>query len=224
VLGVLAALSPAVVTLVGCASGSVASPPAGVDGLVVPTPSPEADDFAATVTNPWFPLRDGARAVYRVIDDRGYHRLTVTVAPGPAVAGVATTARVSTEGGRSTTDWYAQDRRGNVWWFGRAGEWRAGTDGAEAGVAVPAVPRVGDGWATAYAGGADLQVATVVTRDAALAVPQGNHYPVLLLEVTSPATGQDRVVYYAKGVGVLEENTQRGAYRLVQLARVGSSG
>ena len=36
--------------------------------------------------------------------------------------------------------------RGNVWWFGREGVWEAGVDGAEAGLAMPADPRVGDGW------------------------------------------------------------------------------
>jgi hypothetical protein len=219
-LAALVGLATATTGVVGCASGSVASPPAGVDGLVIPTPSAEPGDFVAAVTNPWFPLRPGARMVYDAIDARGSHRLTVTVRRGPDVAGVATTARVARQGGRATTDWYAQDRSGNVWWFGRAGEWRAGADGAEAGLAVPAVPRVGDGWATAYADGADVQVATVVALNAALAVPEGDHYPVLLIDVVSPATGEDRDVYYAKGAGLLQENTQHGPYRVVQLVRL----
>ena len=43
-------------------------------------------------------------------------------------------------------DYYAQDRDGNVWWFGRQGVWDVDVAGAEAGLAMPADPRVGDGW------------------------------------------------------------------------------
>ena len=56
-----------------------------------------------------------------------------------------------------TIDWYAQDRRGNVWYFGEAteeldcrgrvtsteGSWQAGVDGAKPGIFMPAHPRVG---------------------------------------------------------------------------------
>ena len=67
----------------------------------------------------------------------------MTFTAGPDVAGVATTA--VTLG--AWADYYAQDSAGNVWWFGREGEWRAGEDGAEAGIAMLAKPRVGDGYA-----------------------------------------------------------------------------
>jgi len=55
-----------------------------------------------------------------------------------------------------TFDWYAQDRRGHVWYLGedttefengkprsKAGSWEAGRDGAQAGVIMPATPRAG---------------------------------------------------------------------------------
>ena len=56
-----------------------------------------------------------------------------------------------------TTDWYSQDARGNVWYFGEdtaeldahghvtstEGTWLAGRDGAKAGLFMPAHPRVG---------------------------------------------------------------------------------
>jgi hypothetical protein len=59
--------------------------------------------------------------------------------------------------GERTTDWYAQDKAGNVWYFGEAtaelnakgnvttteGTWRAGRNGATARVYTPADPRVG---------------------------------------------------------------------------------
>ncbi|MCW2957715.1 MAG: hypothetical protein JWP18_518, partial [Solirubrobacterales bacterium] len=56
-----------------------------------------------------------------------------------------------------TTDWYTQDDHGRVWYYGestaeldrhgtvtsREGSWRAGVDGARAGIFMPAHPRVG---------------------------------------------------------------------------------
>lgn len=215
----VAALTLATAVLTGCSSGSVASPPTGVDGLVVPTPSPDPDDFAAAVTSPWVALDRGTRRVYEVTDLRGEHRLAVSVTAGPVVAGVATTARVATEQGRTTIDWYAQDRSGNVWWFGRAGEWRAGSRGARAGLAVPAHPRVGDGWATAYVDGTVAQVATVTGLDAAVSVPAGRYVDVLVLRVDDPATGEERDVSLARGTGMVAEEVRRGGFRRVQLVR-----
>ncbi len=49
----------ALTVLTGCGSASVSSPPSGVDELVIPTPSPDPDDFVAAVDNPWFPLEPG---------------------------------------------------------------------------------------------------------------------------------------------------------------------
>ena len=76
-----------------------------------------------------------------------------------------TTARTARESGRTVVDWYAQDERGNVWWFGREGVWRAGTDGAEAGLAMAAAPRVGDGYRMAYEPGVVEDTAEVLEAD-----------------------------------------------------------
>ncbi len=50
------------------------------------------------------------------------------------------------------TRYYAQDDAGNVWLVGVDSDtglaWRAGVDGAEAGLAMPADLRLGDGWLT----------------------------------------------------------------------------
>jgi hypothetical protein len=59
--------------------------------------------------------------------------------------------------GEDTYDWYAQDKDGNVWYFGEdtkefeggqvvstEGSWEAGKDGALPGIVMEADPRVGD--------------------------------------------------------------------------------
>ena len=46
-------------TLTGCGAASEDYEVAGIDELVIPTPSPDPDDFVGHVDNPWFPLRAG---------------------------------------------------------------------------------------------------------------------------------------------------------------------
>jgi hypothetical protein len=151
----------------GCGTFAQSSAPAGVDQLRIPTPSPRPEDFVTRVDNPWLPLRDGATATFDVVRPGAPQSARVVqVLPGRVrIAGVAATAVRSTSGAEATTDYYAQDRSGNVWWFGHDGgarSWRAGQGGAEAGLAMAATPRRGDGYRTAYAPGVVEDVATVV--------------------------------------------------------------
>ena len=202
----------------GCGTASAPSPPTGVDELTIPTPSPDPADFVARVTNPWLPLSVGRTWTYEVVDVRGTHPIEVHVAAGPEVAGVPTTEQVSTEGGRTTRDWFAQDIRGNVWWFGRAGEWAAGTDGAEAGLAMPADPRIGDGYRAAYLPGVVEDVTTVLATNASVTVPRGS-YDDLLLTETRTALRPDvvRDSYWASGVGLVEQDSTGRTVRLRSL-------
>jgi hypothetical protein len=207
VRGLLAVL-PVLMVLAGCGTASAPSPPAGVDELVVPTPSPDPADFVDHVDNPWFPLEPGSRLTYDVADASGNHTLVVTVAAGPTVAGVPTTARVSREPGSRVVDWYAQDDRGNVWWFGREGEWTAGTGGAEAGLAMPATPRVGDGYRTAYAEGVVEDTARVVSVAEDLVVVE---------QRSALRPGTSSKLTYLRGTGLETEQVIAGAYRVLRL-------
>ncbi len=191
-----------------CGSASDPSPPTGVDELTVPTPSPDPADFVAVVDNPWFPLKPGTTWRYDVADLRGNHTLVVTATPGPVIAGVHTTARVAREAGTDTVDWYAQDDRGNVWWFGREGEWRAGSGAAEAGLAMPADPRVGDGYRLGYAPGVAEDVATVVS----VADDQ-----VVVEQRSAVDTGTRTDLTYRRGTGLVLASTVAGNYRVLRL-------
>lgn len=138
----------------------------GINGLVIPTPTPAPDDFVGVVDNPWLPLEGGATWRYEVTDaGRSIGNIDAEVLDGTtSIAGLdATGVRTTTEVDGDTTretSFYAQDEDGNVWLVGvdtdggtvddgDAG-WRAGEGGAEAGLAMPAHPRLGDGW-QAYA-------------------------------------------------------------------------
>lgn len=145
--------------LSGCAGIGQPAPydSPGINGLVIPTPHPDPADFVTGVDNPWLPLEPGSTTGLDVTEDGvdvGRIEMTVldrtTDIGGLAATGVTTAADI--DGVTDvTTRYYAQDRDGNVWLVGADaahGTWRAGEDGARAGLAVAAHPRLGDGWRT----------------------------------------------------------------------------
>src|SRR5688500_4174642 len=154
------------VLLTGCGAAGEANPekigPEGVDELTIPTPSPDPADFVGTVDNPWLPLTPGRVWTYDVSGSAAT-RIEVSVASTPVTVDGVPCVVVHTEAtddrGRAVRQedaYYAQDRRGNVWLLGEDGDdrsWRAGEDGAQAGLAMPATPRVGDGYAMERAPG-----------------------------------------------------------------------
>jgi hypothetical protein len=138
--------------LSGCSSVSVDYEETGIDQLTIPTPSPDPEDFVARIDNPWLPLEPGSTWTYDIESGGADGEATVTVEPsnlrlgGVPVTLVRTQSHVGLGTPTETTDYFAQDRDGNVWWFGQAGVWDVEVAGAEAGLAMPADPRVGDGW------------------------------------------------------------------------------
>jgi hypothetical protein len=118
---------------------------------------------SANVTNPWFPLRPGSALRYRGTDGgvpvREVLAITRKTKAVPGGRARVLHDRLFKHGHvvEDTLDWYAQDRAGNVWYFGertkeldarghvisREGSWRAGHDGARAGIFMPARPRIG---------------------------------------------------------------------------------
>ena len=137
----------------------------GVTGLAGASgpPKVEPGGFVRKVDNPWFPLKAGTRYVYRGVKDgkRAKDVFAVTHRT-KTILGVKTTVvrdRLYLKGklAETTIDWYAQNKRGDVVYFGEAtkaldkhgrltdteGSWQAGVDGARAGIFMPAHPKVG---------------------------------------------------------------------------------
>lgn len=181
----------------GCAGDARAYPPTGVDELTIPTPVGDPCNFVAAVDNRWFPLVPGTRWVYR--SEAGGSGTTVASAAGPVVDGVRTTELRTTAGGTTTTDYYAQDRAGNVWWFGRAGEWRVRT-GIGAGLAMPAHPRRGDGFTMAAAGTTQVRGVVVDTGRTWESSLGSSHDAVVLMLVRGTVAD---VATYAPGIGMV---------------------
>jgi hypothetical protein len=178
--------------------------------------------FTTRVTNPWFPLRPGMRWVYTGVKDgkpsrdvMQVTRRTRTIAGAPCV-GVSDRLWLHGKLEERTTDWYTQDFRGNVWYFGEEtaeldarghvtsteGSWQAGRDGARAGLFMPAHPRVGQSARQEYWKGHAEDHFRV------LAVPGGK--VVLTKEWTPLEPGVVDHKLYVRGVGDVLEQTIRG--------------
>lgn len=230
-------LVAALLVLSGCGAAGVANPekigPRGVDELTIPTPSPDPGDFVKGRDNPWFPLDAGTTWTYDVTGGRAT-RLQVTVdGPRVTIAGVpcVVVRRVATDAdgkevGRDTS-YVAQDRAGNVWLFGEDGSrtWRAGQDGAEAGLLMPGRPRDGDGWLQERAPGVAADRSTAITLAARRTVPAGTFAGLLQLEDSSTLPSQLLTVerYYAKGTGLVAETTTVGGTETLALVSVTTS-
>ena len=178
--------------------------------------------FTTKIDNPYWPMKPGSRWVYRETDAKGHRqRVDVTVTSRTkVVAGV--TARVVhdlvTEGGRrveDTFDWYAQDTAGNVWYLGEdtkeyergkvvstRGSWAAGVGGAQAGVVMPAHPKVGLRYRQEYLRGEAEDSARVLSVDEQAEVPFGHFTGVLMTKDFTPL--EPKVLeykLYARNVG-----------------------
>lgn len=210
---------PVVATLLlasGCGPGALPDeyPETGVDGLTIPTPSPDPDDFVVGVDNPWLPASPGTVWTYEVTGGEG-DRLVVSVELEPReVAGVGTTVlhhELTDEGEvvESGDVYLAQDEVGNVWSFGAETEgpdggisWEAGADGAEAGLFLPAEPREGDGWVPGEAPGVS-DVLTVLATAAEIDLEAVPEETGLLVERTSTEPDDDTTsrTWSVEGVG-----------------------
>ena len=155
--------------------------------LEIPTPPRTPGDFVERIDNPWLPLLPGAEWVYESTEGE---TITVTVTERTReVAGVTTTVVrdvVTDEDGEvveETDDWFAQDRAGNVWYFGEdtveyggrtavdrtpRGRGRPASTEREAGIAMLARPRRGDGYQQEHAPGEAEDRATVLELDGSL--------------------------------------------------------
>lgn len=225
---VLRRLLPALLlaALAGCGGAPPTAGPSGVDGLTIPTPSPDPADFVSGVDNPWLPVSAGSSWTYRVSGGGPVRRVEVRALPsGPVVEGVATTEVLTTEHGRrgrvlaDRSAYLAQDRAGNVWLLGESGPgraWVAGEQGAEAGLAMPAVPRVGDAYQAQDAPGVAQDRVTVRSLDETVSTGAGTLEGLLLTEVASALSPGTAERWYAPHVGLVQElSTTGGLWTLV---------
>ncbi len=145
------------------------------------------------------------------------------------VMGVSTTVvrDTVTVGGElveDTYDWYAQDRAGNVWYFGEAvknfdrgrfestdGSFESGVDGALPGIVMLAAPMAGDAYRQEYFVGEAEDLGEVLRTGARSTVPFGAFDDVLVTRDWNPL--EPEIIeekYYAPGVGMIFETKVAG--------------
>jgi hypothetical protein len=148
---------------------------------------------------------------------------------------VAVRDTVTREGrvAEDTYDYFAQDDRGNVWYFGEAtretsasgkvstkGSWEAGIRGALPGLIMPADPRPGQPYRQEYAPGEAEDMGQVVARDETVKVPAGTFADCVKTREWSKIERGTENKWYAKGVGfVRSESPEGGVSELVSVTK-----
>jgi hypothetical protein len=197
-------------------------------------------DFVSTIDNRWFPLEPGTTFHFRGYSDTTPQTDDVVVTQQKKrVLGITCTVVRDTvsEHGKAverTFDWYAQDRRGNVWYMGedslerrngrlvRASDsWQAGVNGGKPGMIIEVDPKPGDVYRQEYyPTGGGLDQARVLGTVAKMTVPAGTYTHVLRTIEWSPVEPQLEKKYYAAGIGEIQERVVAGGHERFQLVRV----
>lgn len=203
---------------------------------------PPASHFTrGRVDNEWFPLRPGTRLVYRGHDE-GIPATDIFVVTyrTKTVDGIVCRQvfdRVIKHGRvrERTIDWYAQTKRGTVWYFGertatlsptgqvvsRDGSFQSGRNGAEAGIFMPAHPRVGFAATQEYFPGHAQDHFRILSLNAHAVSPAvGTHHALLSKETTPLEPGVVDHKKYVRDIGTVSENTVRGGHETYRLASI----
>jgi hypothetical protein len=129
-----------------------------------------------------------------------------------------------------STDYYAQDRAGNVWYLGERvdniengkvtdhdGQWIAGRKGARRGLFMPAVPKVGQSFRQTRAPGVSRDRSTVVAVDAEVTTRAGR-FTGCLKTRDRDLRGSERPErkFYCPDVGLVREQPSDGIVDLVR--------
>src|SRR5437588_2727648 len=220
---------------------ALASPQAA-SALSPPIPKlPAPSQFVSRITNPWFPLVPGTVYGYRGTKDgkQAMDVLAVTHRKR-TIDGIRATVISDRlyENGRlaeRTTDWYAQDRNGTVWYLGEktatlnargkvldtAGSWTAGIRGAHAGIYMPGRPHQGQVARQEYAKGQAEDQFKVLKFDARVDVGGvSSQHALLTQETTALEPGIVDHKLYVRGIGTALEVTVKGGNERLELISV----
>jgi hypothetical protein len=84
------------------------------------------------------------------------------------------------------------------------GSWEAGVDGAQAGIAMPADPRVGMSYRQEYYAGVAEDRGRVLSVDARASVPHGHFIHAVMTEDSTPLEPLVEHKVYARGIGAVQ--------------------
>jgi hypothetical protein len=221
-----AALGATLVLGIAALAGAIAQANRGLPEGREPAKIDPAD-FTTTIDNPYYPLRPGDRRVYRETAPDGTRQKIVDVVTdrtkriANGVTARVIVATVTNPRGKVvefTEEWFAQDRAGNVWYFGedtttyengranKHGSFEAGVNGAEAGVQTPAHPTAGMRYRLegGYATGAADHTEVLSVGKEQVEVPFGYFRKTVMTRDYTPLEPRvSELWFYAKGVGAV---------------------
>ena len=199
------------------------------------TPVPKASHFGHNsnlVDNTYFPLPRGAVWVYDGQKDGKQARDVMTVTrkvrtiTGIRAAVVADRLFLNGRLAERTTDWYAQDKSGKVWYLGEStaelnamgkvtsteGSFLNGRAGARGGIFMPAHPAVGQSFKQESFKGQAEDRFRILSLNASITTPGASSQNAMLTEETTPLEpGTVDHKYYVQGIGTVKEQQVAGA-------------
>ena len=199
----------------------------------------DPSNFVSRVDNPYFPLTPGTTFIYEGQTEQGFEHdeFAVThntrVILGVSCVEVHDTVTTDGELTEDTLDWFAQDREGNVWYFGEntheledglittiEGTFMAGVNGDKPGIIMKAHPAIGDFYRQEFSLGNAEDFAETLSLTETVTVPAGTFHNCLKSQETTPLeTDLLENKFYAPGVGnVLTVDARTGDR--VELVRI----
>ena len=203
-------------------------------------PTIDPDNFVAVIDNAYFPLKSGTVFIYEGTTDQGFEHVEVTVTSetkqilGVTCMVVRDIVTVDGKLEEDTYDWYAQDKTGNVWYFGEdtkkyeadgtvstEGSFEAGINGALPGILMKGNPQVGDAYREEYYQGHAEDEAEIISLNESVSVPYGSFSDVVMTKNTTklePDLLENK--YYAKGIGNVSGVDVTGGFGKVELIEI----
>lgn len=200
------------------------------DASEIPSFPSDPSAFVSEITNPHLSFERGKIFQYEGETEDGIETIIVEVTSrNKRILGIATTVvhdQAFLDGDliEDTFDWFAQDRDGNVWYFGEdskeiedgivvstEGSWEAGVNGARPGLIMLANPQNGMKYQQEFAEDVAEDMAQVVNIDKTIEIGLGTFEGCLeTMEFTPLEPGHREHKYYYPGTGLILEVSPRG--------------
>jgi hypothetical protein len=200
----------------------------------------DPDEFVAGIDNPYLGFKPGRVFHYAGQTDEGLETNVVEVTKkkktilGIAVTVIHDQAFLDGELVEDTFDWFAQDKDGNVWYFGEDskeledgqvvstfGSWEAGVDGAVPGIIMLAKPKVGLQYQQEFFEGVAEDNAKVLSLSEKVVVPFGTFSGCLkTVEWTPLEPGAREFKFNAPGIGLVLVQSNRGGPSVMELTAI----
>jgi hypothetical protein len=213
------------------AAAIVGSPPSGAGTAANSSAARSPGHFSPNVDNPWFPLKPGTTLVYGgTKDGKKAHVIYAVTKQVQKINGVPCRVvldRLYLNGtlAETTRDYYTQDSKGNVWYFGEDtakldphgnmistdGTWHAGEAGAVPGIFVAATPKVGDSYRQEYYKGHAEDHFKILDLSTRVKVPYRSFKHALLTKEWTPLEpGVVDHKFWVRGIGEVKEVSVKG--------------